>query len=218
MHNSIRKTSFFGMVSRFLTSFVIAVVLHVILLMHVTFCTHKSQALQNNNSIITLNLSIQPQIIGNADVVKVVKKMPEAALNNEKLLEKVSQSKDSVSEKIQKEDSNKKAQVKGGDTNILPVLSSPKFLHYTPPIYPRAAKFKRQQGLVIVDVKLDEFGNQSPAFIYLSSGYKLLDAAAINAANRSVLQPVLSSFQNEAKNIANEACIARIKYQFKLKK
>lgn len=224
----MKNGNFLGMIWRFLTSFAIAVILHAILLMHITFCTHKSQALEDNNKVIVLNLSIESQIAGNQDIIKIPKRLQEAKgsklrisdkvgiLNNKTLNNEILKS--NSSKVIQKKEDSKKLSFKGGNVSILPVIFSPKFLHYTPPVYPKASRRKGQQGLVVVDVKLDEFGNQSPAFVHLSSGYKLLDAAALDAANQSVLQPAIGQFQEEGKNNINEACIARIKYLFKLKR
>ncbi|WP_162473671.1 energy transducer TonB [Serratia microhaemolytica] len=54
----------------------------------------------------------------------------------------------------------------------------------TPPDYPVAAKRLRQQGTVIVEIWLDENGIQLNSAIARSSGFSLLDSAALAAVQR----------------------------------
>lgn len=49
----------------------------------------------------------------------------------------------------------------------------------TQPVYPRLARKRGQQGKVIVEVWIDEEGNQTKRFIATSSGFSSLDNAAI---------------------------------------
>lgn len=51
----------------------------------------------------------------------------------------------------------------------------------TPPRYPRVAKRKGQQGVVMIEVWLDEQGRQTRLEIAESSGFETLDEAAITA-------------------------------------
>lgn len=51
----------------------------------------------------------------------------------------------------------------------------------TPPRYPRVAKHKGQQGVVMIEVWLDEQGRQTKLEIAESSGFEALDEAAITA-------------------------------------
>lgn len=54
----------------------------------------------------------------------------------------------------------------------------------TPPVYPRIAKHKGQQGVVMIEVWLDEQGRQIKREIAESSGFETLDQAAIAAVEK----------------------------------
>jgi protein TonB len=51
-----------------------------------------------------------------------------------------------------------------------------------PPVYPEAARRAREEGTVVVEVLIDSSGRVTAASISESSGYALLDAAALEAA------------------------------------
>lgn len=211
--------------SKFLTTFSIVVMAHFLLLLHLTVCSHKSEAYE----VVPLNISIEPQSAGiavaNFNTTQIPKRLPDGEEANA-IVKEVS--KRLIKHELEKTESNKKSAKRGakkpsanrqalgtggGKFNVLPVNLSPKFLRYQPPSYPALARRLGQQGTVVVDVKLTELG-QNPASIHISSGYKLLDRAAINAANNSVLSSVFKGMENESEL----AYIARIKYQFQLER
>lgn len=53
-----------------------------------------------------------------------------------------------------------------------------------PPVYPRRARELEQEGVATVRVKLDPSGNAQEVLVWQSSGYDLLDKAAIMAARK----------------------------------
>ncbi|MGL4734586.1 MAG: TonB family protein [Enterovibrio sp.] len=62
------------------------------------------------------------------------------------------------------------------------IIEKPSFrVKPTPPHYPRAARIKGQQGVVMIEVWLDGWGRQTKLEIAESSGFDTLDKAAIAA-------------------------------------
>ncbi|MGL5908144.1 MAG: energy transducer TonB, partial [Shewanella sp.] len=62
------------------------------------------------------------------------------------------------------------------------MLEKPSFkVKPTPPHYPREAKRKGLQGVVLIEVWLDPQGQQIKRIIAKSSGYEVLDHAALDA-------------------------------------
>ncbi len=59
----------------------------------------------------------------------------------------------------------------------------------TRPAYPSLARKRNQQGSVLLEIWIDESGRQTRLLISKSSGYKLLDKAAIDAAERWRFKP-----------------------------
>ena len=69
----------------------------------------------------------------------------------------------------------------GSDAGVIPLLSDPNFRARTPPAYPRRAVELGQQGEVIVEALLDGAGVPQSVRVHRSSGFPLLDAAALDA-------------------------------------
>lgn len=61
------------------------------------------------------------------------------------------------------------------------VKAEPNYLKNPEPPYPPAARRRRQEGLVLISVSVTAQGHAEKAEIKQSSGYPLLDAAALNA-------------------------------------
>jgi protein TonB len=58
-----------------------------------------------------------------------------------------------------------------------------------PPEYPRAARHRGQEGLVVVSVRVSPEGRVIDASVAGSSGYPLLDEAALDALRRWTFVP-----------------------------
>lgn len=58
-----------------------------------------------------------------------------------------------------------------------------------PPKYPRMARRKKYQGVVILDVLVNQNGGVGDIRIFRSSGYSILDKAAINAVKGWLFEP-----------------------------
>ena len=72
----------------------------------------------------------------------------------------------------------------------IPVMTEPSFLSPPkPPKYPRQARRRNQQGTVLVEALVDENGETLDVEIYESSGFPLLDRAAVKAVTGWELQP-----------------------------
>ncbi|MDN3515274.1 MAG: energy transducer TonB [Candidatus Brocadia sp.] len=69
--------------------------------------------------------------------------------------------------------------------------SKPGYFQNQPPEYPHLAKQMRQEGLVILRVEIDEKGMPVQVKIEQSSGYQLLDRAALKAVRQWRFQPEL---------------------------
>jgi protein TonB len=61
------------------------------------------------------------------------------------------------------------------------MLTDPNYRSRTPPAYPRRAVELGHEGEVIVEATLDEAGVPRSAHVHRSSGFPLLDAAAVEA-------------------------------------
>ena len=69
---------------------------------------------------------------------------------------------------------------------------SASYLRAPKPAYPKEARKRKEQGLVIVGVSLDAFGHPLRCRVIGSSGFLSLDTAAVKAVNQWVFQPALS--------------------------
>lgn len=65
----------------------------------------------------------------------------------------------------------------------------PSYLRNSPPIYPRAAREKSQEGTVLLEVEVLPTGRCGTVNILSSSGYSLLDRAALDSVRRWVFKP-----------------------------
>jgi periplasmic protein TonB len=65
----------------------------------------------------------------------------------------------------------------------------PAYLSNPKPAYPKEARKHRQQGLVLLEVELDEFGHPTATRIVQSSAFQLLDQAATNAVRAWAFKP-----------------------------
>jgi TonB family protein len=65
----------------------------------------------------------------------------------------------------------------------------PTYLETTAPIYPEVARRNGQEGLVYLLVAVDEEGIPTSITVKTSSGYPLLDAAAVKAVKRWKFKP-----------------------------
>ena len=60
-------------------------------------------------------------------------------------------------------------------------LIAPNFASNRPPRFPERAKLKRWEGTVILKVDVDDAGRVTNVEVLRSSGYSILDAAAVNS-------------------------------------
>lgn len=61
----------------------------------------------------------------------------------------------------------------------IPPISSSRYLHNPKPDYPRIARKRGMEGLVMVNVRVNREGHPIEALIHTSSGYGVLDRAAL---------------------------------------
>ncbi len=80
-------------------------------------------------------------------------------------------------------------------STIMHTASEADYAHTTPPVYPRRAIDKGQQGIVIVKALISTDGSPAKVTVYTSSGYELLDMSAINAVKEWSFKP--SVLQND---------------------
>lgn len=77
-----------------------------------------------------------------------------------------------------------------GETSSEIIITEPRYrVAPRPPVYPRRARDLGQQGTAMVRVKLDLAGNPAEVLLLESSGYALLDHAAIRAARGWQFEP-----------------------------
>jgi TonB family protein len=67
--------------------------------------------------------------------------------------------------------------------------AKPDYTQNPPPSYPELAKQMRQEGLVMLSVDVDRQGDPVKVDIIQSSGYRLLDQAALSAVSHWKFQP-----------------------------
>ena len=68
-------------------------------------------------------------------------------------------------------------------------LALPGYYSNPPPLYPAVAKQQQQEGRVILEVRVNKRGLPETIRIKRSSGFPLLDQAALNAVNRWRFKP-----------------------------
>jgi len=69
------------------------------------------------------------------------------------------------------------------------VKANPDYFQNSPPEYPKFAQQMRQEGLVLLSVDVDRAGDTVNVEIIQSSGYRLLDQAALMAVRHWRFQP-----------------------------
>ena len=74
-------------------------------------------------------------------------------------------------------------------SHVIKVQANPNYFQNPPPAYPELAKQMRQEGLVMLAVDVDSQGVPIKIEIKQSSGFRLLDQAAIKAVRRWKFQP-----------------------------
>ncbi len=94
----------------------------------------------------------------------------------------------------------------GSDTGC----TEPELIYNPTPVYPRKARRLEQEGMVIVMVAINSAGSVIDAYIDGSSGFPLLDSAALKTVQTWRFIPA----QRHGKNIATERAIP---FVFKLK-
>ncbi len=65
------------------------------------------------------------------------------------------------------------------DEDYIPPLSSSRYLHNPKPRYPRAARKRGMEGVVIINVRVSRDGRPVETLLHTSSGYGVLDRAAL---------------------------------------
>jgi periplasmic protein TonB len=69
------------------------------------------------------------------------------------------------------------------------VKARPDYLKNSPPIYPAAARHRHEEGLVLLAVEVADDGHAARVGVEKSSGFELLDDAAVEAVLRWEFQP-----------------------------
>ena len=92
----------------------------------------------------------------------------------------------------------------------LPAMSEIAYLRQPAPHYPPGARHAREEGLVILQVEIDECGRVQRVAIYRSSGHPRLDEAARDAV-------ALALFKPYAAGGVARAAIAMIPIEFSLR-
>jgi len=73
--------------------------------------------------------------------------------------------------------------------HVIRVQANPNYFQNPPPEYPELAKQMRQEGLVMLTVDVDREGTPVQVEIKESSGFRLLDQAALKAVRHWKFQP-----------------------------
>jgi protein TonB len=76
------------------------------------------------------------------------------------------------------------------ETPVPPAISTqPDYLKNPAPVYPAAARRRHEEGLVILTVNVTAEGHAAKVSLKKSSGFKLLDAAAVEAVQNWEFEP-----------------------------
>jgi protein TonB len=67
--------------------------------------------------------------------------------------------------------------------------ATPLYKKNPPPGYPRLARKKGYEGTVVLSVLVDKNGQVDNLWVFTSSGYRLLDNAAVNAVRKWAFEP-----------------------------
>ena len=86
-----------------------------------------------------------------------------------------------------------KSDIKGESTSNLYVLKEamPLYRKNPPPIYPRTARRRGLQGKVVLEVFVYKNGTVRDLRVLTSSGYKILDKAAVKAVKNWLFEPAM---------------------------
>lgn len=117
-------------------------------------------------------------------VKKKSKKVVEKPKSIEKKQPEVTEPAEPVMEKTVTEKSQSP-----GLSNEPVMVTEPEIRDWVEPRYPKLAQRRNQQGVVMLDVIVDERGNPLTIDILESSGYPVLDKAAIDAVKRWSFKP-----------------------------
>jgi len=78
------------------------------------------------------------------------------------------------------------------DSANIPLILEPRYQgRPKPPHYPEQAIRRNQQGTVLVRANVSAQGDVTKAWVFHSSGYRLLDAAALSAVKRWTFMPAV---------------------------
>src|SRR5690606_3410691 len=111
-----------------------------------------------------------------------------AILNKEEIKQKTAQTDPKTNDLKQQDHSSFVANSKEGKDNST-VIYEAKYRKQTPPIYPSRAVELGQQGKVILHIKINEKGLTEQFKVAESSGYELLDMAALAAVKKWEFEP-----------------------------
>jgi len=77
-----------------------------------------------------------------------------------------------------------------GAAAVLPVITDPRFRQTpNPPVYPSRARQLGQQGEALIRARVDLAGNPAEVILWRSSGFALLDRAALAAVRQWQFEP-----------------------------
>jgi len=89
------------------------------------------------------------------------------------------------------------------------VESTPEIAENPPPVYPRIARIRGYEGLVLLEVDVSADGSCTGVEVIESSGHEVLDQAAVDAVQKWKFRPALA-------NGATVSGRARVPIRFKL--
>jgi protein TonB len=69
------------------------------------------------------------------------------------------------------------------------IMARPLYRKNPPPRYPRQARRKGYEGIVILEVLVDQKGTVNDLRVFQSSGYKILDQSALESVHKWVFEP-----------------------------
>ena len=117
-----------------------------------------------------------------------VKKKPKKAVEKPKPIEKKQPEVTEPAEPVMEKTVTEKSQ-SPGLSNEPVMVTEPEIRDWVEPRYPKLAQRRNQQGVVMLDVIVDERGFPLTIDILESSGYPVLDKAAIDAVKRWSFKP-----------------------------
>lgn len=117
--------------------------------------------------------------------------------NNKKIAKKVNPNiEGNLTQKQQQEKQQKSSNSKSLNSNVgISYIQKENIKSNIPPIYPESCIDRKEQGLVILKLLLNDFGKITSLTVYQSSGHSLLDEAAIQSVAKWQFQQ-----KNQQKN------------------